>query len=220
MRDFSDDVGTYVNRRNMRLALFDKFRRTGVDYHVEETTLERYSMGSLEAEILAKLEQHLLLCEMCRARVIAADAYIHTMKVAVGMLPVDIEQPAWNFRLLQAFVVYALLMVVSVVSFAPSDRHHAPAAIALAGLRGAEEAHGPSGRLLVLQPDLNGLAAAASYRIEMVNDSGSLIWRGAFLANAKGAGALVPPKSPGLYFVRLSLLSGKLLREYALELSN
>lgn len=203
----------------MRLALIDRFICTATVNHVEETTLERYSMGSLEEKALAELEQHLLLCETCRGRVTAADAYIFAMKWAARRLPAPIEQPSWNFRLLQAFAVYALLIMTAVGRFAPSDRNHAPAAIALLAMRGTDSsAHGPSGRVLVLQPDLNGLVDAPSYRLELVNAFGAPIWRGTLSGRAKSAAAIVPPRSPGVYFVHLSLPSGQLLREYSLEL--
>lgn len=205
----------------MRLSLFGKFMKTGADDHFEEMTLERYSMGLLAEEVLIRLEQHLLLCEVCRLRVTAADAYIQTMKVALRELPAAIQQPRWNFRLSQAFAACALLIVVSVASFAPSDRQHAPVAIALLANRETDmQTHGPSGRVLALQPDLTGLAVAPSYRLEMISISGSTIWRGALFARIKAAVAIVPPELPGVYFVRVSLPSGKLLREYALELSN
>jgi hypothetical protein len=205
----------------MRLTLSDKFWKTGADYHIEETALERYSMGSLKAEASVELEQHLLYCETCQDRLTEANAYIRAMKWAVRVSPEAIVQPSDNFRLFQTCAVYALLIIVSVVSFGPSDRRHAPAAITLLAFRGADmEAHGPSGRVLVLQPDIKGLVAAPSYRLEIVNAAGLLIWRGAVSAGERASRTLVPPKSPGLYFVRVSLRSGKLLREYALKLGN
>jgi hypothetical protein len=190
-----------------------------VDRHIEEATLERYSMGSLAEEAAAEVEEHLLLCEACRTRVTEADAYIRAMKRAVPELPAATERSRWNFRLLlPAFAVCVLLIAAAVVRFAPfADR--SPAAIALFAMRGADAtAHGPSRRVLSLQPDLNGLPAAPSYRLDVVDASGSPVWQGVFSAQAQPPGAVVPPQSRGLYFVRVSLPSGELLREYALEL--
>jgi hypothetical protein len=190
------------------------------DSHIEESTLERYSMGSLAEGDAAEVELHLLLCETCQNRVSEADAYIRAMKRAVPELPAATERRWWSFRLLvPAFAVCALLIAFAVVRFAPSDAKRSPATIALFAMRGTgTQAHGPTRRPLLLQPDLNGLPAASTYRVDMVNASGSLAWQGVLSAQGQLPGIIVPPQSRGVYFVRVSLPSGELLREYALEL--
>lgn len=190
-----------------------------IDHHIEETTLERYSMGSLEEEAATEVEQHLLLCEACQTRVTQADIYIRSMKRAVPELPAAPERWRWNFRLLlPAFAVCALLIAAAVVRLSPRI-DQSPAAIALFAMRGTEtHAQGPAARTLLLRPDVNGLPASPSYRLDLVDASGSLTWQGVLSGDAKSPGAIVPPQSRGVYFVRVSLPSGQLLREYALEL--
>jgi hypothetical protein len=189
-----------------------------VEQHIEETTLERYSMGSLEEEAAVEVEQHLLLCETCCARVTEADSYVRAMKRAAQELP-DPEPSRWNLRLLlPAFAVCTLLIAAAVVKFSPSIERP-PATIALFTMRGTDtQAHGPSQRPLILRPDLTGLPAASSYRLDLVSVSGAPLWQGILSAEAQPPAALVPPQRRGVYFVRLSLPSGQLLREYALEL--
>jgi hypothetical protein len=189
-----------------------------VEQHIEETTLERYSMGSLAEEAAAEVEQHLLLCETCCARVTEADSYVRAMKRAAQELP-DPEPSRWNLRLLlPAFAVCTLLIAAAVVKFSPSIERP-PATIALFTMRGTDtQAHGPSQRPLILRPDLTGLPAASSYRLDLVSVSGAPLWQGILSAEAQPPVALVPPQRRGVYFVRLSLPSGQLLREYALEL--
>lgn len=190
-----------------------------IDHHIEETTLERYSIGSLAEEAAADVEQHLLICEACQVRVIEADAYTRAMKHAVPNLPAETERSRWNFRfLIPAFAVCALLIAAAVVRLSPSVEP-SPAAITLFAMRGADtQAHGPSRRALSLRPDLNGLPASPSYRLDVVNASGSLVWQGVLSSQAQPPSAIVPPQSRGVYFVRVFLPSGQLLREYALEL--
>jgi hypothetical protein len=190
-----------------------------IDHHIEETTLERYSMGSLAEEAVAEVEEHLLLCEACQGRVAEADAYIRAMKQAVPELPAEPERWRWNFRLLvPAFAVCALLIAAAVVRLSPSVEQP-PAAIALFAMRGTDtQAHGPTRRVLSLRPDLNGLPSSPSYRLDVVNTTGSLVWQGVLSAQAQPPSAIVPPQSRGVYFVRVFLPSGQLLREYALEL--
>lgn len=88
-----------------------------IDQHIEETTLESYSMGSLAEEEVAEVEQHLLLYESCCARVTDADSYVRAMKQAAQELP-EPEPFRWNLRLLlPAFAVCALLIAAAVVKF-------------------------------------------------------------------------------------------------------
>jgi anti-sigma factor RsiW len=190
-----------------------------INPHIEETTLERYSIGSLEEEAAAEVEQHLLLCETCQTRVTEADAYIHAIKAAVPGLPPEPERQRWSFRiLLPAFAVCALLVAAAVVRFSPSVERP-PTPIALYAMRGADvQARGPARRPLLLRPDLTGLPAASSYQLDLVNASGSLAWRGVLSNQGQPPGAIVPPLSRGFYFLRVSSTSGELLREYSLEL--
>lgn len=190
-----------------------------VGQHIEEITLERYSLGSLAEEAAAEVEQHLLLCKACCTRVTEADSYIRAMKSAAQELPADPERWRWNLRLLlPAFAACTLLIAAAIVKF-PSLVERPPATVALFAMRGTDtQAHGPSQRPLILQPDLNGLAAASSYRLEMVSNSGAPVWQGVLSAQTQPPAALVPPQPRGIYFVRVSLPSGELLREYALEL--
>ena len=189
-----------------------------VDQHIEETTLEQYSMGSLDENAAAEVEQHLLLCQTCCAKVTEADSYVRAMKGAVQELP-NPEPSRWNLRLLlPAFAVCALLIAAAVVKFSPSiDR--SPATIALFTMRGTDtQAHGPSQRPLILQPDLTGLPAVPSYRLDIVTSFGAPVWHGVLQVQTQSPAVLVPPQPRGVYFVRVSLASGELLREYALEL--
>lgn len=201
------------------MALWDMLMQIDIDHHIEETTLERYSMGALAEDAAVEVEQHLLLCKACQIRVTEADAYTRAMKQAVPDLPLDTERSRWNFRfLVPAFAACALLIATAVVRLSPSIER-SPAAIALFAMRGTDtQAHGPTGRTLSLRPDLNGLPASPSYRLDIVNASGALVWQGAVSAQAQPPSALVPPQSRGVYFVRVFLPSGQLLREYALEL--
>jgi hypothetical protein len=186
--------------------------------HIEETTLERYSMGSLTEEAAVEVEQHLLVCEACCTKVTEADSYVRAMKRAAQELPAEPERLRWNLRiLLPAFAVCALL-IAAVVKFSPSVER-APATVALFAMRGTDaKAQGPSKQPLILQPDLTGLLASPSYSVYLVSVDGAPVWHGVLSAQAHSPSVLVPAQPRGKYFVRVSLPSGQLLREYALEL--
>ncbi len=186
------------------------------DRHLADDSIESYILGSLRREELDEADQHLLICDACRERVGQLDGYVRAMKDASQRLA-ETPKRHWNFRvLLPAFIFCALLITAAAVKYG-SGRRDQPAEIALYSMRGNQaEARGPSRRPLLLKPDLRGLPAAQSYAIEMVNASGSAVWRGTVFAS-EGT-ALVPPQQRGVYAARVSLPEGALLREYALEL--
>jgi hypothetical protein len=133
--------------------------------------------------------------------------------------PREGERFGWNFRrLLPAFAVLALLIVIAAVRFLPLAGDQTPIAVSLVAMRGSDAAaQGPANRPLLLRPDLQGLAPAPAYRIAVVAVSGSIAWQGT-LASGGTPGVVAPSQRKGVYFVRVSLPSGELLREYALEL--
>jgi hypothetical protein len=191
-----------------------------VGRHLEETTLEQYSMGSLAEDAATEVEQHLLICGDCCTKVTEADAYIRAMKGAVQELPAAPERSRWNLRfLVPTFAVCTLLIVAAIVKF-PASVERSPVTIALFTMRGTDtEAHGSARRPFALQPDLHGLPDSPSYRLDLVAFSGSPVWKGVLYVQPQPPTAIVPAQSRGVYFVRVSLPSGELLREYALELS-
>jgi hypothetical protein len=104
------------------------------------------------------------------------------------------------------------LLVVTVRAARPPG----PAlAVSLTALRGnGAGSSAPAGRELVLHPDLTGLSVDSSYRLEIVDRTGHTV-RQATLAGAQN-GIGVPGLRAGQYYVRVYLLAGELLREYAL----
>ena len=51
--------------------------------HLSDEVLERYSMGALSEPQSAPLEEHLLLCELCRTRLEELDQFTRLMKAAL-----------------------------------------------------------------------------------------------------------------------------------------
>jgi len=61
--------------------------------HYSDDEIERYSMGTLDAVTLAKLEEHLLICDPCRQRVSASDAYLAALRQAAKEVIAETEKP-------------------------------------------------------------------------------------------------------------------------------
>ena len=91
--------------------------RIDADRHLADDVIESYLRGSLPEDPLAEAEQHLLICETCRERMVQWDGYMRAMKDASRRLT---EKPKrqWNYRvLLPAFLLCAILIVAAAVRY-------------------------------------------------------------------------------------------------------
>ena len=189
--------------------------------HPDVEDLEQYSKGMPTLEATALIEEHLLICEACRDRLLETDDYLLSMRTAAEQLRRDERAargrqwriPAWFPAF--AAVACGLLLVVATLRLA---RPPGPAVgIALTAMRGnGAGSRAPAGRQLVLHPDLTGLAEDSSYRVEIVDQTGHKVRQGRLARRQNGIA--VPGLSAGLYFVRVYLPGGELLREYGLEI--
>jgi len=181
--------------------------------------LEQYSVGTSSPEQTAALEEHLLTCDECRNQLQHTDEYVLAMRSAAGheRRAARARERAWRFPgWFPAFAAVAcgLLLFVAVrFSMAPA----LPAVtVDLMAMRGAGTTGAvPADRALLLHPDLTGLAASPSYRIQVVGQNGREL-RQSLMETARGS-AQFKGLSPGIYFVRVYLPGGELLREYGLE---
>ena len=189
--------------------------------HVDAEDLERYSMGTSPPERVAFLEEHLLTCDGCRDRLLNTDTYLRVMRTSSEQIRRNEKAakrrewsiPAW----FPVMVTVACGLVLVVASPRFIRLPGPPVAVSLTALRGAGAGNSaPSGRELMLHPDLTGLAGDSSYRLEIVNQTGHTVRQGT-LTRARN-GIQVRGLGAGLYFVRVYLPAGELLREYGLRI--
>jgi anti-sigma factor RsiW len=181
----------------------------GIGPHPEETELEQYSMGTLVEPRLEAFEEHLFACDSCQDRLLEMDAYVNAMRSASPKARqarqsrwADLfrwPRPAWiaTFALSAVVLVAARVWIV-----APSSRTEM-ASVALHSSRGVEglaTTKAPARRPLSLTVDLTELPAFASYRLEIVERTGT----------TSGLAA-------GQYYVRLYAPNSELLREFSLK---
>jgi hypothetical protein len=192
-----------------------------IQRHMDAEDLERYSMGNTSVEESGSIEEHLLTCEDCRDRLRETDDYLLAMRTSSARLERDeasAQRRQWRFPAWFPALAAAacLLLVVFALRF---GRPPGPVvAVSLTAVRGNEVASSaPPGRELMLHPDLTGLAAASSYRLEIVDQTGRPV-RQVSMARAQN-GIRMPGLGAGLYFVRVYLPAGELLREYGLQVS-
>jgi len=183
--------------------------------HPSEQILEEYAFNRLTEEQTASVEEHLLLCESCQVALAEIDEYRTAMKtvaVAVAKPPLQDRfklfwRGLWGSpgrrRLVWATAgAMAGVLALAYVSLRPA------VPVVTISFRGGQDinnaVHAPARTPLELQiPDLKN-ANSSSYRIEIANLSGKLVWEGP--PSLKGSILQVSlPKglSKGLYWFRL-----------------
>jgi len=206
--------------------------RPETNCHMEESEIEKYSMGDGSEAGSSRFEEHLLICESCQNRVAENERYVSAMQCASAQIrreDLRTERRRW----FAPFLIPTLAAAASVVFLAVGLRWvNGPAkwrnlvtvepafAINLVATRGVIEAKAPAGRALSVQLDLAGLPPESPFRLEMVDALGKGVWQGAVGLQGSKAVASVPQMVSGLYFLRAYGPSGKLLREYGLEVES
>jgi len=189
--------------------------------HLDPEDLERYVRTQVSEEETARFEEHLLLCEPCREELRSVDSFVASMRAAAAdwRRPPQRDRSWWSVpRLVPALAVLALLLIAAVVSPRFTGSLQPAIAINLSATRSAGmETSAPAGRKLALTPDVTGLPADATYRLEIVDEQGTPTWQGRYTAS-QGT-AHVSAQRAGAHFVRIYSSAGELLREYDLVVS-
>ena len=187
--------------------------------HMDGEELEQYSVGAGSPEDTAALEEHLLTCEQCRDQLQSTDEYVLAIRSAARheRQTERAKVREWRFPVwFPAFAtaVCGLLLFIGVRSWITPAQ---PAvAVTLRAMRGAGVGStAPAGRELLLTPDLTGLAPAANYRVQVVDENGREVRAGQLQASRHQLPFAGLPA--GTYFVRIYMPQGELLREYGLE---
>jgi hypothetical protein len=189
--------------------------------HMAPEEVEMYSAGRASEGEAARWDEHLLVCGECRQAVLDQD-YRAAMRSAARELrrPAEGRAPRewrWTPAWVSAAALLAAAAIVTAVLLPRWSRTEAPVAISLTTVRGPSmEARAPAGRPLRLSPDLTGLPARETYRMEVVDAMGRPVWTGDVTRGAPNAS--LPGLAAGVYFARLRSPEGALLREYGLEI--
>jgi hypothetical protein len=181
--------------------------------HMDPEDLERYSLGRTTPDETAGVEEHLLICEKCRDKLDETESFAFAVTAATAELH---RTGAKRWSKVAVLAAAACLLLAARAALWWSRGHEAPIAVSLMALRANSTVSVPTGRTLELRPDLTGLPAASTFRIEVVDQSGKPVWRGELAATRTAV--VVPAQSAGAYFVRLYTPSGELLREYGLQI--
>ncbi len=197
--------------------------------HADEELLERYSMGALEETDLARVEDHLFLCETCRESLEEADVYTAAMRAAAQGLRMNAlsrsRQPArpW-LPLWSDAVAVGLALLVFALAWGPWRQFKSvgtpPLAILLETTRDSRTQIAPAARPLLLTADLTQLAGYPAYRLEVVDAEGRYVTASPPTPGSGTLSLLIPAGlARGVYYVRLYAASGEFLREFGLRVT-
>jgi hypothetical protein len=177
--------------------------------HIEENLLDQYALGTIAAESIAELEEHLLICSICQSRLVEADQLLFLLREAVPLESARTTPQWWNafdFRtsfLSGAAAVLSALLIMLITG----DSHRAklsPAILLMESLRGPGA--GPvmtSATPSLLVFDVATQTNPADYEIEIVDAVGNqVLKRGAEVRDGRLA-VLVERLARGSYWVRL-----------------
>jgi hypothetical protein len=181
--------------------------------HLVPDEMENYSPGHATPEETARLAEHLLVCEQCRIKLEENEGFAIAMKAAAARLDRTNVRSRWKLPVLAAA---ACLLLAAGVALRWQGNPQSPFAVNLTALRANNSVAVPAGRALELHPDLSGLPSAPSYRIDIVDQAGSQVWRGEFAASRTVI--TVPGQAAGPHFVRVYTPGGELVREYGLQI--
>jgi hypothetical protein len=178
-------------------------------------------MGNSSPAESAPIEEHLLTCDECRHRLRETDDYLLALRTASAGLRRDeiiVARGQWRFPAWLPVLAAVACLLVMIFALRRGRPAAGPVvAISLTAMRGNGAGNSaPAGRELMLHPDLTSLAEASSYRLEIVDQTGRTLRQGT-LARAQN-GIRFPGLDAGMYFVRVYLPSGGLLREYGLQI--
>jgi hypothetical protein len=181
--------------------------------HLDPELLETYASGHTDEDDTARVEEHLLICEECRSKLEETDRFVTAMKAGAAQLE---RSGGGRWRLILVLATAAGIILAISIGLRWKTSQPSVYPVNLVATRANLTASAPAGRSLELHPDLTGLPAISSYRLEMVDEAGNSVWHG--YLSAPRTAVVVPGQSVGSYFVRVHTPAGELLREYGLQI--
>jgi hypothetical protein len=195
--------------------------------HPTPEELESYLYGRIGPQRTDEVEEHLLICALCREECCHAEAERLAFRDAAAELERDavlrpLRPVAGRRWLLWRVPVFAAAAVFGVVLTAITAMRHTPVGVSevsLVAMRGiAETAVARRGTALRLHLDTTSLEPAERYRVELVDARGSALWSADMKPDAAGVAVSIDKAiSAGRYWVRLNSTAGEPLREFQLD---
>lgn len=207
--------------------------RRSSEFCLSEQEIEDYLFNRLSGVTREAVEEHLLFCQSCLARVEEEERYIDAARAAAEKLETEsllrqLEDPARRSAERQGsrrrlWMAVAAAGLVALIGGSATYRMLHPEQVLEVELRversGLEKAQAPvAGRKLVLSADLRGLPPLGQFRWSIVDPLGVPVTGGTLAARGESGRIELPGGLPaGMYWVRLlDPETGALLREFGL----
>jgi hypothetical protein len=192
--------------------------------HLEEDVLELYALGRITDDShLADVEEHLLVCPTCQAKLDDLDKFIRAFRDAGGAIEAMQDESEQNsktnpFNWHRPFIPMALAAAVAAVFVVPPMLRNSatPVAVDLVSYRNEPNSSAPSGKPLILKLDLTGIETTnTALAFEVVSATGATIAQGQLQPNEPKL--TLSPLASGQYWVRLREIDKtNLIREFSL----
>ena len=204
----------------------DVLDRMGNKGHPEEDYLERYVMKTCSERESNAIEEHLLVCEHCRARLYAAEEWVSLMKTALPLGPNRLRIPRWRESIGQLFtrpmtIAAGCAAMVTIMLSASLLLRETPLEeqwVTLAATRGEQpDPTVDSHKLLRLRLDTTDLVEPMEGQI--VDAIGAPVWTQLITPSSPDI-KLDRTLQPGKYWVRINSREGghRNLREFPLSI--
>jgi hypothetical protein len=191
--------------------------------HLEEEVLDRYAMGTLPEESIPGVEEHILSCQYCQARLVETDEFLIHFRAAAAQIDAH-RDVSWQrfFRLRRPVWAIPAVIAAALALLIVSPRHAKPqpAVLLLQSLRGPESrAVMSSERPYIMVFDLFVDSAQTDYEVEVVDDVGKVILEAQAQLAQNRLTVLVNKLKPGVYWVRVYRKQAvrELMEEYGLQ---
>lgn len=180
---------------------------TNSTQHPTEDVLEEYHFQRLPEPQAEALEEHLLICGGCQERLERLEAFIGDVRTAV-VAPVPQATSVRTVPVWAGAVAASLVLAGGLAWYRTTPATGAvPQDVLLTVSRGAENQNAaPAGKPLAVRIPARELPAAQSYRIELTDAGGKVVWQqqvkpseGMLIAQPSGV------LDAGQYWVRLYL---------------
>jgi hypothetical protein len=177
--------------------------------HPDDEMLDQYATSRLGEERLAEVEEHLLICSTCQARLSELDDFLASFRLAapqVAARDARLWQKVWSFRPVYwaAPVTAAAALLFGVGLWETRKPLAEPAVVMMQSFRGpADVPRIVAGKPALLTFDLTVPSQPANYQIEMVDADGNPVLK--TVVQAEGRRFVVPVKklSRGSYWIRV-----------------